>query len=283
MLSEGLITNAATANDFAPLTRLPHHSSHTSHTDASSSPLRHAPTRIARTEYLRPGSLEPAQFSALMDQLYQVYSETVHGFTREELAVHIAAHNARLAIFYGTNDELAGFSCARIERAEQAGRTRAVFWAVVYFRSGYHGGLASAFFGLAEALRFKLRHPLTPIAYFTRASSPAVYRLLASTMPRIYPSLESRAPEEVEGLVRELSARWHYVPVGDNPWIVQSRAVPRDPSRLRALSTDRYVRFYTELNPRYAEGEALLTWLPLDMINIARGLVRALRRRFAHE
>ncbi len=71
------------------------------------------------------------------------------------------------------------------------------------------------------------------------------------------------------------------MPVGDDPWIVQSRAVPRDPSRLRELSTDPYVRFCTELNPRYAEGEALLTWLPLDMINIARGLVRVLRRRFA--
>ncbi len=188
-MSEGLITNASTVDDIAMPTHLPHHCSHT---DAFSSPVRPAPVRIVRTEYLRSGPLEPAQFSALMDQLYDVYSETVHGFTREELAVHIAADNARLAICHGTNDELAGFSCARLERVEQAGRTHAVFWAVVYFRPGYHGGLSSAFFGLGEALRFKVRHPLTPIAYFTRASSPAVYRLLASTMPRLYRASKTR-------------------------------------------------------------------------------------------
>jgi hypothetical protein len=68
---------------------------------------------------------------------------------------------------------------------EYAGREHAVFCASVYFRLGYHGGLSSAFFGLRQALRFKVLHPRTPLTYLTRCCSSAVYRLVAPTMPRI--------------------------------------------------------------------------------------------------
>jgi hypothetical protein len=281
MLSQCLPTNALEPDKIGIYARVHHHSTDDKQLNNEVSQKRQQPGHITRTQYLRSASLQTTQLAALMNQLYDVYSETVHGFTREELGAHIAADNARLAIFYGANDELAGFSCARLERVEQDGQTHAVFWAVVYFRPGYHGGLSSALFGLTEALRFKLRHPLTPVAYFTRASSPAVYRLLASTMPRIYPSRDNQTPHKIEALVRELSARWHYIPVASNPWIVQSRAIPRHPSRLRTLSNDPYVQYYTELNPRYAQGEALLTWLPLDAVNLTRGLLRALHRRLA--
>jgi hypothetical protein len=277
MLSEGLITNAATANDFAPLTRLPHHSSHTSHTDASSSPLRHAPTRIARTEYLRTGSLRPTKRAALIDELYAVYSETVHGLTRDELAGHaLGAHDGRLALFYDGNEELVGFSYCRVDRIEHAGRTQAAFSAGVDFRLGYRGGAPSALFGLSEALRFKLLHPRTPLGYLTSASSPAAYHLLASTMPNVYPSIGHRTPADVEALVRELSRRWHYAPVGKDPWVVRSRAKPHNPSRLCRLRSP-YSSFYTDRNPRFAEGEALLVWIPLDAVSILRGLFRTLR------
>jgi hypothetical protein len=63
--------------------------------------------------------------------------------------------------------------------------------------------------------------------------------------------------------------------------VVHSRAIPRDPSRLRRLNRDPDARFYTELNPRYAEGESLMVWIPLDVVNTVRGLSRVLRMRLA--
>jgi hypothetical protein len=74
-------------------------------------------------------------------------------------------------LFYGECDELAGFT-----------------YAGVFFRLGYRGGSSAMLWGLRQALRLKLREPLTLVAYCTRSSSPAVYRLLASLMPDIYPS-----------------------------------------------------------------------------------------------
>jgi hypothetical protein len=238
--------------------------------------------RIVRTEYIRSSSVDIAQRAELFEQLYSCYSETAHGTTREQLKVLIdGAGEFRIALFYGADDELAGFSYASIERLEHAGRTHAVFNAAVLCRLGYHGGAPGAFFGLREALRFKLRHPRTPLAYFTRSSNPAAYRLLASTMPRIYPSFEHQTPPDVSAMVGKLGAQRHYEPVNGQPWVVRSPAIPNSSSRLRRLKADPYVQFYNRVNPRFADGNALLTWIPLDVANIVGALFRLLRTGLA--
>lgn len=244
--------------------------------------LHDLPRRIVRSEYLRLASLDPSQRSSVIDQLYGVYSETVQGDTRDQFEAQVfGGGEVRLALFYGTRDELAGFTYAGIDRMEHRGRTHAVFCAGVFFRLGYQGGKSGALFGLREALRFKLREPRTPLAYCTRSSSPAVYRLLASTMPEIYPSRRYQTPANIEAVVRAFSVRRHYVPVSANSWVVRSGATPRNASRLRHINDDPEVRFYTELNPRYADSEALVVWIPLGPRNIIGGLSRLLRARLA--
>lgn len=234
--------------------------------------------RVLKSRHLWPRSLGTVERQALADQLYEVYSETVHGFTRDELADEVLGRNdVGVALFYGAKGELAGFAYAGIERIEHAGRQSAVFCASVYCRLGYRGGAPSSLFGLREALRFKLREPRTPLAYLTRCASPAVYRRIASTMPRVYPSLRHQTPDDVEALVRKLSVRRNYVVVGEDPWIVRSVATPNDLSRLSRIEGDPQVRFFVELNPHFAEGSSLLTWTPLDAANIAGGLGRLAR------
>lgn len=237
--------------------------------------------RIVRSEYVDAASLQPEQRRDLYDRLYEVYSDTVSGLTYHDLDALVFGGEARLALYYATGDELAGFSFARIERIEHAGRTHAVFCAGVLFRLGYHGGIPASFFGLRQALRFKLREPRTPLAYMTRSPSPAVYRLVASTMPRVYPSCNYETPAKVDALVREYCSQWNYEPVGENPWIQRSPAAPHNPSRLRRLERDPYARFYMEFNPNWANGEAMLTWIPLDLANIAGGFFRLVRSRFS--
>ena len=238
--------------------------------------------RIVRSEHIGVAPSGGAQRSALVDRLYGVYSETVQGDTREEFEAQIfSTDELRLVLFYGECDELAGFTYAGIERVAHAGRRLAVFGAGGFFRLGYRGGSSAMFWGLRQALYLKLREPRTPVAYCTRSSSPAVYRLLASLMPEIYPSRRYVTPADIEALARMVSARRKYVPVAEGSWVVRSRAVPRDPSRLRRLNRDADVRFYTELNPRFADGESLLVWIPLDVVNTVRGLSRVLRVRLA--
>ena len=62
---------------------------------------------------------------------------------------------------------------------------------------------------------------------------------------------------------------------------MRTPAKPHDASRLRRLDDDPDVRFYKELNPRFADGNSVLAWVPLNTPNIVGGLVRLLRARSA--
>jgi hypothetical protein len=245
--------------------------------------LRRAhPRRIVRREYLQSSSLDPAQRCAMIDRLYGVYCETVCGDSRDEFeGLVFGAGEVRFALFYGTQGELAGFSYAAIERIANAGRRHAVFLGGVFFRLGYHSGALAVLFAIRQALRLRLRHPRVRMAYLTRSTTPAVYRLLATTFPRHYPDCRRQTPDEVEALVRELSVRRRYVPIGGNPWVVTEDTSLRVPSRLGRLEDNPLARFYIQLNPRFAEGESLLTWIPLDAANIAAGIFLSLRALLA--
>jgi hypothetical protein len=238
--------------------------------------------RIVRRKILQSSALDPEQRSELIDRLYAIQCETLSGESREEFEAGIFGKGeVCFALFYGKRGELAGFSHAAIERIEHAGRSHAVFCAGVFFRPGYHGGLSAMLFAIRQSLRFKLREPLTPLAYLTRSTTPIAYRLLAMATPRLYPSPSYETPDEVDALVRDISVRRGYGVQHGNPWVVRENYGPSDPSRMSRLEHDPYVRFYTELNPRYAAGEALLTWIPVDAANIVGGILRVLRARLA--
>ncbi len=238
------------------------------------------PRRIARSERLCLASLGPVQRAALVDRLYGVYRQTVWGDTREQFAANLfGVGSVRLKLFFGADDELAGFAYLGVERLPYGGRVHRVLFGGAFFRLGYRGGMRGLLFGLSEACRFKIRELGTPIAYVTRSSSPAAYRLLASTMPRIHPSRRCQTDADVESLLRLVSARRHYIPVGDTPWIVRSGAAPLDASRLSRIERDPEARFFLDRNPRFAQGEALLVWIPADAANILRGGFRLLCAR----
>lgn len=242
-------------------------------------PRRAAGGRVIRTEYLNSSSLGPVQRLALIDQLYEIYCATVCGDSRTEFeALIFAAGEVRLALFYGAHAELAGFSYAAVEVVKPRRRSYAAFFGGVYFRPGYHDGASAVLFAIRYALAFKLRRPQARMAYLTR-STPAAYRLLASAFPRHYPNRSCPTPDEVETLVRLLGERRGYVPVNGNPWVVHEENSQRNPRRLNRLHNDPYMQFFLQLDPNFAEGNSLVTWIPLDLANVAVAVVRLMRKR----
>ncbi|KAA1251014.1 hypothetical protein F0Q45_06670 [Mycobacterium simiae] len=239
-----------------------------------------SPHRIVRSKCLRWASLPPAQRCVWVERLYGLYRETVRGDTKDVFAAQVfGAGEVHLKIFFGARDELAGFAYLGVERIEHQANHYAVLFGGAFFRPGYRGGTSSMLFALRQVLRFKLRAPRTPIAYLTRSSSPAAYRLLARTMPRIYPRRGHRTSGDVEALVMVVSEKRNYVRVGDSPWVVRSGATPLDASRLRGLEHDPDAQFFFQANPRFTDGEALLVWIPANLANVAGGLLKLLRTR----
>ncbi len=231
--------------------------------------------RIRRKEYLPPASLSPPDRSALVNRLYPIYCETMFGFTRDEFEAHVFARGVRVGLFYDTDGELVGFTYAGLDRVEHKSRDHAVFNMGTFFRPGYHGGVPTAIFGFRVALRFKLREPRIPMSYLTRSASPASYRRMALVMPTLYPHSTRQTPADVEALVRALMTRWQYKPVAQDSWVVRSVATPHNVSRLRRITDDPETRFYLRLNPRFADGESLVVFVPLTVANIVGGLFRA--------
>lgn len=238
------------------------------------------PTNRRRSSRLRRTVVEVCHLgrnerSDLVDQLYAIYAESVAGLDRAAFAAEVmGSADTRIALFVGEDSALVGFAYRRFDHVEHEGRPQAVICAGVYFRRGTKGGAAGGRFGLAEALRFKLRNPLTPLAYLTRSASPAVYRLLAGTMPRAYPHPRAATPAEIDAIFRAVHARRGYETVGDSPWVVRSIAVPTQPGRLRHLRGDPLVDYYVRQNPNFAQGDALLVWIPLDLANVVGAALR---------
>ncbi|WP_241010579.1 hypothetical protein [Mycobacterium camsae] len=240
-------------------------------------PLR----RIAGSETVRSETLSAGRRAELLDRMYDVYTQTMHGHTREQFEQHLfGAGDLRLTLYRGASGEFAGFAYIGIQCVEHAGRPVAAFSAGGFFRPGYHdGGVSGMAFGLREALRFKLRRPGTALGYLARTSSPVAYRLFTRTMPRVYPSRGRPIPPDIDALVRKLAAGRGYRPIGADPWIVRSDAVPRNAAGMNRFESHPDVRFYRELNPHH--DEALLVWIPLTAVTMLGGLCRQVRLRLS--
>ncbi|MFV8750911.1 hypothetical protein ACNOYE_10215 [Nannocystaceae bacterium ST9] len=152
-----------------------------------------------------------------------------------------------------------------------------MFSAGVFCDLAYRGGRAAARFGLLEALRFKLRHPCRALAYLGLAVTPAPYVLHARVMRRFHPRRDVATPRLVEAWMRAaVEARgFEFV----RPGVVAVRLRARDPARLGQAFTDDDpdAAYYLERNPSWADHEALVVWVPLDLVNVLASLPRAMR------
>jgi hypothetical protein len=238
--------------------------------------------RIAKLQRVTLRDVPADERAVLVDRLYSIFLEFFGDLDREAFArAYFHDDKTRLALCYGADGDLVGFSAASIGRIELGGRHHAVFSAPVLIRLGYRAGSEVALFGLTEALAFKLRHPWTPLAYVSATATPASYLLFARTVRRFYPSRNCETPASIPALVELVRQQRGLEQVTEGGWVVRSGR-PIGAQRLRAndaLSADPDVAFFERLSPRWLDGEALLVWIPLDVDNIATGIVRAVRER----
>lgn len=240
-----------------------------------------APTprkKIARLERVTLRDVPPQELPPLIDRLFAIFQEFFADVDRDGfVARYLSDGSTRLALCYGDDGALVGFSAAAISRVEVGGRAHLVFSAPVLISLGYRAGAEVALFGLTEALLVKLGRPWAPLAYVAATATPASYGLFARTMTEFYPSVRGPAPEAVVEAMEQVRRQRRLERVGESPWVVRSSR-PLGAQRLAAegaMRDDRHAAFFREASPRWLEGEALLVWIPLDLANIASGVFRA--------
>ncbi len=244
---------------------------------------RAARRRISRTRRVSLGRLSAAEREALCGDAYAIYSRYKAGVERATFDRHFFGDDeARVALFFGDDGALVGFACASLARLSHAGREHAVYSALLFVDTRYSGTREAKKFALAEALRFKLRAPRTPLAYMGVVTTPAAYRMFAVAMPTFYPNRHAPAPASVTALVRAAATRRGLAFEDDERWLVRGLGEVRQPERLRgaaSLQGDPDAHFYLDENPRFATGVAMLLWVPLDLANLCGALVRLLGAR----
>src|SRR5689334_3390709 len=113
--------------------------------------------RVARTRRVMLGRLSPAEREDLCEKAYAIYAAYKSGVDRPTFErAFFSDPEARAALMYADDGALVGYACAAIHRVSHEGRRHAVYSALLFVDSRYKGAREASFFGLTEALRFKL-------------------------------------------------------------------------------------------------------------------------------
>ncbi len=223
----------------------------------------------------------PAEHARLVDDTYRISLAYFPDDDRDGFEqAFLSGDRVWMFLFYGPDGALVGFNAVSCLWVRHEGKDHAVFKGVACIDAGYKLTWQARLPLLLEALAFKLRHPWTPAGYMGMAATPSGYRLLASLVPRLYPSREAAMPESIKALLLKATRMRGYEPVDEERLLVRSTSRLAHPERLRgsrSLQDDPHARFYLEQNPDF-DRFYLLVWVPLDLGNLALGAARVLRR-----
>lgn len=236
---------------------------------------------VARVERLMLSDLSPAQRAKLADDIHPIHlayfpDDDREGFERD----YLSAEPTWVFLFHGSDGALAGFAVVSCLWVHHEGKDHAVFKGVTCVDDRYKLTWRARLPVALEAARFKLRHPWAPAGYAGMAATPSGYRLLATSVPEVYPSRQRAMPESIKALLLKASRIRGFEPVDEERLLVPSTSRLGSTERLResrSLQDDPDARFYLEQNPDF-ERFYMLVWAPVDLGNLARGAARMLVR-----
>src|SRR5256712_10508985 len=143
---------------------------------------------------------------ATMDALWRLYEAHYDHVDRATFDRDLAE---KTLVFLGTDGgsgEVVGFSTALIYRQQHAGRTVGVYFSgdtIIHPR--YWGQTALHRSVIATLLRWKVRHPLTPLYWYLICSGYRTYLTLVRNFPEHWPHHERVTPAGERGLIDALS------------------------------------------------------------------------------
>lgn len=192
------------------------------------------------------------------------------------------------------NGRLVGYNAVRQWFDEAGGRPFAIWRTRAAVLKAYRRASITGLFASAMYLKFRLRHPLTPLYTFNTLIHPSSFRLFATHVAEMYPFPETaQSPREREVYERALALFGLDRVDGAAPFVVHDPTVvetsPQEVARW-AASEAPCTQFFLKHNPEYGRGRAIATLIPLTVSVVwgftkrllARKVRRALRRRQRH-
>ena len=211
----------------------------------------------------------------LVYKLYQFLATSYHITDQQEFQ-HLILQpkkNGGISVFYGINDEITGFSRTCSQRMA-IGRKQVMAYTVsMYLNPHYTVYPTTTSMGLTQAIQYKLDHPQEESIYLIFANSPTTYEFIYQLSDSIYPKPSQRVPDQILTTINFLKKQYGWISTGSHPMVINSPLVPiRSQTSDFILEESEINEFYITTNPDYMQGNSLLVYMPLQLMNIGYGL-----------
>lgn len=231
-------------------------------------------TEVFSAERIDPATLDAQRKAALTETLYAVHRTVFDGLDQEAFdhyVVNSRARQTRILLYRNRQKELVGYFGVHRFEIEVGGEPLVVFRGEVGLLPAYRQKDANLSFWWTEAARFKLLHPRKRVYFFFVPVSPSFYAMAARYTHTAYPGRDRNVPADMLRLMTQLAPQFG-LPALDpgNPlvrrvgWITLATPQERDFWR---TTRNPYVRFYVDANPKFGEGNGLLTLIPVTLAN----------------
>lgn len=254
--------------------------------DADPAVRREPKATVERVEVVSLGRLAPGPRARLGANLHALWSEY---FTGQTLDAFTRAHlfdDTRVILAYGRAGDLAGFSYVNARTLVLGGQPTTVLGGGIFNRVEYASSGAVALRTLPVIAGLRLQQPRRPCVGVTVVTNPVAYDLMCRMVPVVAPRAGAAPPAEALAAVHLIAAARGLPISADDPWVVQFYGRPAQAERLRASRA--YARrteamaWFEARAPRWAEGQALLAWAPLDAANLGGMFARVLGHQRRH-
>jgi len=233
----------------------------------------------------------PALTPRQVDRMWQLYADFYDHVDRDTFERDLAE---KTLVFLGcdaTTGVIVGFSTALIYRHPYRGRAVGVYFSGdTIVLPGYWGQTALHRAVLYQLLRWKLRHPLTPLYWHLICSGYRTYLTLVRNLPTHWPDHRRATPEWERGLLQSVGrarygdawrAERAVVSFGEGQPVLKAAVAPITPA-LEALPE---IAFFVTANPGYGTGDELAMLGRVDLRAVLgmvpKWLRKALRGRRA--
>jgi len=249
---------------------------------------KHSSCPIRVDDVIDPSSLASDDKERFSDALYQLHSRIFDGVTKDRFVSYVInspAEWTRIRIYKNPENEWVGYCAAHRSEMRIFDRSRVIFRAEAGILREYRGRSKTLWFGFAEAIKYKIRHPLCNLYYLGSFVHPSVLYMFSRYFSEYYPCADTRVPDSIKVFMLELAKAFH-IKAADDPndlvrtvgWITKESGEDR---RFWQNHKNPVVRFYIETNPGYVVGNGLLTLVPLTFTNIFLSLIKFMSNRVA--
>lgn len=244
--------------------------------------FRHKSKGISKVSTFSYQSLPFKSKQEVIDNVFDIYKSSSLTLNKDEFEKAFFNYEGlQVCLFYNKMQELVGFvNSSIIFIKKDNNKKHAIFCAGVFFKQGFKGGKLAVLFGFSQFLKFRLRNVMTPISYVTLVSNPAVYRLLAENAHTLYPAKNKKTPQYVKTIFDKTVEARKLSLIDNDHYLALSQAVPRYVSKLsysEKLASSPYSQFFSQMNPDYAQGKALLVFIELNLISFIFGICKCLK------